>query len=92
MWHAQATHLTVRFIRPPGTPQGHDEPDAIAQVDLRTDGLAFIHGAKTYPPITRRDWIELARMLVRDYGARRIEADIGGDLFKADAERAMRGA
>lgn len=90
MWHAQATRLTVRFIRPPGTPAAHSEPDAMAQVDLRTDGLAFIHAAKTHPPITRRDWFELARMLVREYGATRVEGDIGGGLFVIDADRVLR--
>lgn len=90
MWHAQATRLTVRFIRPPGTPEKHSPPDAIAQVDLRTDGLAFIHAAKTHPPISRLDWVALARMLVQDHGARRVEGDIDGELFAVDAGRLPR--
>lgn len=87
MWHAQPTRLTMRFIRPPGRPEQHSEPDAVCQVDLRTDGSAFIHAAKTHPPLTIRDWRELLRMLKRDWGVQRIEADRHGAEFKASAER-----
>lgn len=88
MWHAQPTRLTVRFIRPPGTPQDHSEPDAVAQIDLRTDGTAFIHAAKSHPPLSVRDWRELVRMLRRDWGVVRVEADRNGDEFKVPTERA----
>ena len=88
MWHAQVTRLTVRFICPPGTPEDHSEPQAVAQVDLRTDGSAFIHAAKSHPPLTVRNWRELVRMLREDYGVRRIDADRVGREFTIPATRA----
>ena len=87
MWHAQPTRLTMRFIRPPGTPQDHSEPDAVAQVDLRTDGTAFIHAAKSHPALSVKDWRGLVRVLRRDWGVVRIQADRHGLEFTVPTER-----
>lgn len=78
----------MRFIRPPGSPEQHSEPDAVCQVDLRTDGSAFIHAAKSHPPLTVRDWRELVRALRRDWGVVRVEADRHGEGFEVQTERA----
>ena len=87
MWHAQPTRLTLRFIRPPGTPLDHSEPDAICQVDLRTDGLAFIHAAKTHPPLSSTDWRNLIRLLAKDYGVTKVEGDVGGNKLSLNTGR-----
>jgi hypothetical protein len=73
MWHAQPTRLTLRFIRPPGSFEGRSEPDAVAQVDLRSDGTAFVHAAKTHPELSVSEWRGLVRLLRRDWGVTQVE-------------------
>lgn len=80
MWHAQPTRLTLRFIRPPGSFGARSEPDAIAQVDLRSDGTAFVHAAKTHPQLTIGEWRGLVRLLRRDWGVVCVEYERGQQL------------
>lgn len=91
MWHAQPTRLTMRFIRAPGSPAQHSEPDAVCQVDLRTDGSAFIHAAKSHPPLTVKEWRDLVRVLRKDWAVVRIEADRNGLEFTTPTARAAQG-
>jgi len=87
MWHAQPTRLTLRFIRPPGAYAKRSEPDAIAQVDLRTDGTAFVHAAKTHPPLSAVEWRGLVRLLRSDWGVVRVEYERAEQLSAFDAGR-----
>lgn len=89
MWHLQPTVLTGRAFTLGGSFDGRDEPQVIAQVHLRTDGLAFVHAT-----MARSDqwasvglWRELARKLHLDYGVTVIEFEHKGHARRVDVER-----
>ena len=76
MWHLQPTRLTARMYEH-GSYDERSEPHVIAQVDLRTDGTAFIHAAMRSDglSITTGQWRHLARQLKESHGVKLIQAE-----------------
>lgn len=89
MWHLQPTRLTARFFEL-GSYEERSEPHVIAQVDLRTDGTAFIHAAMRSDGlrISTSQWRELARQLREQHGVRVIQAERDHEVVTWQTSRA----
>ena len=88
MWHAQTTRLTVRLYDQGATYAEKAPFRAVAQVDLRGNGVAYIHAALADGrPVSASEWRSLARMLRDDWGVMRIESDRHGKQTVFDAVR-----
>lgn len=90
MWHLQPTRVTARCFTAGGSYENRDSPQVIAQVDLRSDGTAFIHAAMSRDgvAITPALWRELARVLHRQ-GVTRIEWEHKGRHADVATDRAL---
>jgi hypothetical protein len=86
MWHAQVTSLTLRLYNEPGGYAKRDPFDAVMQVEMLGDGVAFIHAA--HGQISLRQWRALARLLRRDHGVTNIQADRHGKDAAYNPDRA----
>lgn len=76
-WHLQPTRLTARLFSTSKSFEGRDPPDVIAQVDLTSDGRAYIHAT-----MSRQDggtpagaWRDLVRLLRSAWGVTSVEWD-----------------
>jgi hypothetical protein len=76
MWHLQPTRFTARFFEH-GSYEERSEPYVIAQVDVRSDGTAFIHAAMRSDGqrISPSQWRDLARQLRENYNVKVIQAE-----------------
>lgn len=90
MWHLQSTRLTARLFNPGKGFEQRDPPEVIAQVDLTSDGHAYIHAT-----MSRQEggtpagaWRELARMLMTKFGVKVLEWEHSGRAAKIDPARA----
>lgn len=74
MWKLQVTAVTARYFSEED-PAPYAEPDCVAQISFQTNGNAFIHGAKSHPPIPPMAWRQLGRKIRDEYGVTTIKAD-----------------
>lgn len=94
-WHIQFTRATARYFRDSSQPAETSfakrvSPDVIAQVDLTSDGKAYIHAT-----MSRQDgatalgvWRELARQL-RAFGVAVLDWEHNGKASSREAQRAF---
>ena len=93
-WHIQFTRATARYFRDSSQPAETSfaqrvSPDVIAQVDLNSDGKAYIHAT-----MSRQDgstapgvWRQLARRL-RSFGVTVLDWEHKGKASSREAGRA----
>lgn len=88
-WHLQPTRLTARLFSASRSFEQRDPPDVIAQVDLTSDGHAYIHAT-----MSRADgatpasaWRELVRKL-KGLGVRAVDWEHKGRTHAIDSARA----
>ncbi len=81
-WHAQITSLTIRGYEGDGSFDNHSPFVAIAQVEFLSPGVVFVHSflKSNSATLTKRDWINLNKLLREDFGVKEITADRHGLL------------
>lgn len=80
-WHAEVITLTLRRFEPGKSYANRNKFASVATCQILGGKKAFISGFLTdgsKGPINRRDWIELGRLLQRDYGVEKVEAERNG--------------
>lgn len=89
MWHLQNTRLTARWFAAGKSYEQRDPPDVIAQVDLRSDGTAYIHATMSRKDSTASPgiWRDLARQL-RALGVTLLQWEHKGKSAAIDPHRA----
>lgn len=76
-WHAQVTSLTIRGYEGDGSFENHSPFVAIAQVEFLSQGVVFVHSflKSNSTTITKRDWVNLVKLLKEGFGVKEITAD-----------------
>lgn len=97
-WHIQITRATARYFRDSKPAEDNYAervaPDAIAQVDMRGDGSAYLHATMSREDgsTSPRAWRDLARKLREAFGIKTLTYDHKQRASAHEAERAGDGS
>ncbi|XHS78486.1 hypothetical protein ACFJGW_00515 [Burkholderiaceae bacterium UC74_6] len=92
-WHLQVTSLTGRLL-PPGGFEAQVPYAATLQVEVLGGGFAYIHSAlrKEGRALTRRDFADVARKLMNDWGVTHVLMLRDGEMEIEETARFARGS
>ncbi len=72
-WHLQPTRLTLRFYENENGYENRKPFIGTAQIDLKSNGEAYVHAMKNDRPVSRATLRQIANELVTKYNVTKIK-------------------